>query len=190
MDEVTVPIRNMVCNRCILAVTDIFRRAGIEPLRVELGGVTLAEAPAAEVRARLCRELEAIGFEWIDDSRMQLVERIRTAVIELVHYSDPEARPNLSDYLADRCHREYSLLSKLFSEVCGVTIERYCILQKIERVKELLIYGERSIAEIADLLGYSSAAHLSAQFRSVTGMTPSEFRRRKPFHRLLPLDKV
>ena len=114
---------------------------------------------------------------------------MRTAVVELVHYRNNDLRVNLSDYLTERLHHEYSALSKLFSEVTGTTIEKYFIAQKIERVKELLVYDELSLGEIADLLNYSSTAHLSAQFKSVTGMTPSRFKQEKRNLRR-PLDAV
>ena len=133
--------------------------------------------------------LEAYGFELIDDKRMRIIEQIKVAVIELVHYNDNSSKTNLSDYLTDKCHHDYSFLSKLFSEVNGISIERYYIIQKIERIKELLVYDELSISEIADKLNYSSAAHLSTQFRNMTGISPSQFKRLKG-HKLKPLDEV
>ena len=164
-------------------------RLGLHPVRVELGEAELAEPLPAARRDEVRRALEECGFELLDDPRERLVEQIRTAVIELVHYDASAARVNLSDYLARRCHADYSLLSKHFTEACGTTIERYCIAQKIERVKELLSEGELTVGEIADLLHYSSVAHLSAQFRRETGLTPSAFRRLGT-HPRLPLDKV
>ena len=118
-----------------------------------------------------------------------VIEQIRTAVIELVHYSEDASKVNLSDYLRERCHRDYSALSKLFSEVNGISIEKYFLAQRIERVKELLAYGDLTVSEIADKLRYSSVAHLSAQFRAQTGMSPTEFRRLKG-RGLKPLDEV
>lgn len=120
---------------------------------------------------------------------MRLIEQIRTAVIELVHYSEDASKVNLSDYLRERCHRDYSALSKLFSEVNGISIEKYFLAQRIERVKELLAYGDLTVSEIADKLRYSSVAHLSAQFRAQTGMSPTEFRPLKG-RGLKPLDEV
>lgn len=135
-------------------------------------------------------ELEALGFELLEDRRLQLVERIRTAVVRLVHHNDGmPLRERLSDYLTRQLGHDYSALSKLFSEVSGTTIEKYFIAQKIERAKELLRYDELSLSQIADSLGYSSAAYLSAQFKSVTGMTPSRFRQQKTAVRR-PLDRV
>ncbi len=187
--ENVICIKNMVCNRCVMAVTAILKKAGIVPLNVELGAVTLSEPLSPKARERLEPLLESYGFELIDDKRMRIVERIRVAVIEWVRYADEGAKGNLSDYLRDKCHHDYSFLSKLFSEINGVSIEKYAIAQKIERVKELLVYDEMTIGEIADLLRYSSAAHLSSQFKSVTGMSPSRFRRLKS-RKLRPLDEI
>lgn len=114
-----------------------------------------------------------MGFELIDDRRSLLIERLRNAVIELAHYHDDGMRTNLSDYLSEKFHSDYSALSKLFSEMTGITLEKYYIAQRVERVKELLVYNELSLGQIADKLNYSSTAHLSAQFKSVTGITPA-----------------
>ena len=172
-------IKNMVCNRCILVVTRLLEKAGFTPLDVGLGTVVVQEKPGREQREAFRKLLEAYGFELIDDSRMRLIEQIRTAVIELVHYSEDASKVN----------RDYSALSKLFSEVNGISIEKYFLAQRIERVKELLAYGDLTVSEIADKLRYSSVAHLSAQFRAQTGMSPTEFRRLKG-RGLKPLDEV
>ena len=170
----TLYIKNMVCDRCIMAVRAVLTRCcGIEPLAVELGEVRLPRPLTEQEHETLRRELEDLGFELLEDRRQQLVARLRGAVIELVRH--PEG--------------DYDSLSRLFSEVTGTTLEKYLIAQKIEYAKELLIYDELSLAEIADRLGYSSGAYLSAQFKSVTGMTPSHFRRlrirtRRPLDRL------
>ena len=170
----------MVCNRCIMVVTEALKRMGFTPLSVELGTAILQEPINAEERATIKPVLEAYGFELIDDKRMRIIEQIKVAVIELVHYNDNSSKTNLSDYLTDKCHHDYSFLSKLFSEVNGI---------RIERIKELLVYDELSISEIADKLNYSSAAHLSTQFRNMTGISPSQFKRLKG-HKLKPLDEV
>ena len=173
-----------------MAVEQILSELGINPQRVELGTVTLSAPLLPEQREALRKILEEYGFELLDDKRQQIIEQIRTAVIEYVHYYTPQAeKPKLSSFICEKCHYDYSFLSKLFSEANGVTIERYCIAQKIERIKELLIYDELSISQIADLLNYSSTAHLSAQFKSVTGMTPSRFKQEKKNLRK-PLDAV
>ncbi|WP_417128371.1 helix-turn-helix domain-containing protein [Phocaeicola sp.] len=182
-------IKNMVCRRCILTVTDIFREKGISPLEVELGTVVLSHPLSSEKLKEIQVRLEHYGFEILDDKRMQIVEQIRVGVIEYVRQPELQDKMNLSDYLQQKCHREYSFLSKLFSEMQGLSIEKYCIQQKVERVKELLFYGELTVSEIADKLHYSSVAHLSAQFKSLTGLSPSRFRQMKE-HKLKPLDEI
>lgn len=179
----------MVCNRCILVVADIFQKIGLVPLRIELGTVVLAENIDKEKRDILKSVLENYGFELINDKRMRIIEQIKVAIIELIHHNDNQSKINLSDYLADKCRHDYSFLSKLFSEVNGISIEKYYIHQKVERIKELLIYDELSVSEIANRLNYSSVAHLSSQFRDITGMPPSKFKQLKE-PKLKPLDKV
>ena len=120
---------------------------------------------------------------------MRIIEQVRTAIIELVHYEDNTSKLKLSEYLKEKCHYDYSFLSKLFTEVNGISIEKYYIAQKVERIKELLIYDELSVSEIAGRLQYSSVAHLSTQFRNVTGMSPREFKKLKEYRRE-PLDKL
>ena len=129
-----IHIKNMVCNRCIMVVTEALKRMGFTPLSVELGTAILQEPINAEERAAIKPALEAYGFELIDDKRMRIIEQIKVAVIELVHYNDNSSKTNLSDYLTDKCHHDYSFLSKLFSEVNGISIEKYYIIQKIELV--------------------------------------------------------
>lgn len=179
----------MVCNRCIMVVQDQLEKLGILPLSVELGAVTfnhsLSDAEVQTIKATL----EPLGFEWIDDKRIQFIEEIKKHIIELVHQKNGELKMNLSDYLAAKLHHDYSYISNLFSELENTTIEQYFIAQKVERVKELLVYGELSLNEIADVLNYSSAAHLSSQFKKVTGLTPSHFRSIKENKRK-PLDQV
>ena len=182
-------IKNTVCPRCILVVRDILRQAGIEASSVVLGEAVLPAELTAERRKELDEALRAVGFELIDDRRKQTVERVKNTVIELVREKDAALRTNLSDYIADRLHQDYGAVSSLFSEIENTTIEQYFIAQKIERVKELLAYGELSLGEIADKLNYSSTAHLSAQFKKVTGLTPSHFRKIGE-NRRKPLDKV
>ena len=142
--------------------------------------------------AQLIANIPAVkeyGFELLDDRRQCLIEQIRTAVIEYVRYDDSARKTNLSDYLTRKCRHDYSALSRLFSEANGTSIERYYILQRVERVKELLIYDELSVSEIADRMGYSSAAHLSAQFKNVTGMSPTRFKQLKD-RRIRPIDSI
>lgn len=181
----TLYIKNMVCPRCIKTVTRCLTALGLHPQSVELGTATLAEEPNDEQRQYIREALEAEGFELLENPRTQLAEQLKDAIIERVHYRDKMPNVNLSEYLSVRFHRDYSTLSKVFSEETGTTLEKYAIAQKIERAKELLTYGEMSLGEIADLLGYSSIAYLSTQFKNVTGMTPAAFKkdmaaRRKP----------
>ena len=182
-------IKNMVCNRCIMVVEDQLKRLGLQPLSVELGVAILQTQVTDEVYHSVKEALEPFGFEMMDDKKSQVIEQIKDAIIELVHYKDSDLKVNLSDHLASKLNRDYSSLSKLFSEVTNTTIEKYLIAQKIERAKELLVYGELSLNEIADKLNYSSAAYLSAQFKSVTGLTPSYFKKIKE-HKRKPLDEV
>lgn len=169
-------IKNMVCDRCIMAVRQLLLRMGIAPQFVELGVVRLAEELSKEQLEMLQKDLLQLGFELLDDKRQQTIDRIKTLIVDLVHYHDNRSELNLSDYLAQQLHSEYSSLSKLFSEFTGITIERYFILQRIERIKELIFYDQLSLTEIAYKLNYSSVAYLSSQFKQITGMTPSQFK--------------
>ena len=176
-------IKNMVCNRCIMVVKQVFEQEGIHPLHVKLGEVELEKAPGSKQLENIKTNLTALGFEILDDQKRKMIEKIRTTVIQLIHAGELDDNHKFSVLLSNALHKDYSYLSKLFSEVEGITIEKYVILQRIERVKELLAYGELSLSEIAFQLGYSSVAHLSAQFKKVTGFTPSEFRKLKDHHR-------
>ncbi len=189
METNSVYIKNMVCRRCVMTVTDVFKENGVTPLKVELGVVTVEGSLSPERMEAIRRRLEEFGFEVIDDKRTRLMEQIRVGVIEFVREVGLQERMNLSEYLQGKCHREYSALSKLFTEMKGVNIEKYYVAQRVELVKELLAYGELTVGEIADRLHYSSAAHLSAQFKAMTGLSPTRFRRlREP--RLKPLDEI
>lgn len=171
-------IKNMVCRRCIMAVETLFKQEGVTPLNIELSRVTLSAPLSAEKKAVIKQHLSEMGFEWIEDKKTRMVEQIRTYVIEYVQMKNND-KTLLSDFLQQRCAREYSFLSKLFTEIHGYTIERYAIRQKIERAKELLFYDELTISEIAYRLGYSGISHLSAQFKAETGLTPTQFKRLK-----------
>lgn len=175
-------IKNMVCPRCISAVSDLFVSEGVTVKSISLGDAETEEELTDAQRLSLARKLHGIGFELLDDPRSQLVEQIRIAVQQWVRMD--EERPKLSDYLSRILNKDYSTLSKLFSEVRGVTIERFSILHRIEYAKELLCYSQLSTSEIAYRLGYSSPAHLSSQFKQVTGMTPKEFRELKKHDRV------
>ena len=164
-------------------------KSGLHPLTVELGMAEVERDLSTEEKKLLNERLEKLGFELIDDKKTRLIESIKTAVVELIR--EPGAAPKLtfSEYLSEKFHHDYSALSKLFSEVQGMTIEQYVITQKIERVKELLVYDEFSLSEIALQLNYSSVSHLSKQFKKVTGLTPTHFKQVKENKRI-PLDKL
>jgi AraC family transcriptional regulator len=168
-------IKNMVCPRCIAAVEAVFTDLGMVPLFIRLGEVKLETAPTAGQLTELAARLRVLGFELLDDIHSRQIEQIKTLIIGRIHYADQQEGA-LSDLLSRSLHREYSQLSKLFSETEGITIEQFAILQRIEKVKELLTYNETSLSEIAYSLGYSSVAHLSAQFKKVTGLTPTQFK--------------
>ena len=167
-------IKNMVCPRCIIAVKNILESEGVTVKSISLGDTEIEEELTDEGRLSVARKLQNMGFELLDDPRSQLVEQIRIAVQQWVRMN--EERPKLSDYLANNLKKDYSTLSKLFSEVRGITIEKFAIIHRIEYAKELLCYSQLSTSEIAYKLGYSSPAHLSSQFKQVTGMTPKDFR--------------
>ncbi|MBB4034553.1 AraC-like DNA-binding protein [Dysgonomonas hofstadii] len=182
-------IKNMVCDRCKMVVKSELEKLGLTPLNIDLGEVIL-EKPLDEHQKLLIENaLAPLGFELIDDKKSRLIEQIKTLIIELVHYNNSNLKINLSDYLSDKLHHDYNYISNLFSEIEGTTIEKYFIAQKIEKVKELLVYDELSLNEIAFRLNYSSTAHLSSQFKKVTGLTPSHFKQIKTNKRK-PLDKV
>lgn len=172
-------IKNMVCQRCILAVKAETERLGINNAEVSLGQIQFSEVePDPKVIDALKSALHNLGFKIIDDKKRRLIERVKTIAIEKIHHSDGELRNNWSEIIsAELKNYEYNYISNLFSAVEGITIEQFIIRQKIEKVKELLFYGELSLSEIAYRMGYSSAAYLTNQFKKVTGMTPSQFRK-------------
>ena len=178
MDSFTLYIKNMVCPRCIESVQDVCRNEGYEVTHVELGKVTLTEQPSIEGLDYLGKLLHDRGFELLRNKSQRVVEQIKTEIIQWVHYEqDADRNKKLSQLLSESLGQDYSTLSKLFSSSEGITIEKYTIRQKIERVKELLAYDELSLKEIAWQMGYSSAQHLSAQFKKVTGLSPSGFKK-------------
>jgi len=172
-----------------MAVRGIFQEMDYQPTEVSLGEVETSEPVSPEKLPILREKLTSYGFELIDDSKSQLIERIKTLIIELVHYRKDDLKMNYSDFIETKLGKDYHYLSNLFSEVTGTTIEKYIISQKIERVKELLVYDEHTLSQIAYELGYSSVAHLSAQFKKVTGLTPGHFKqigtnKRKPLDQI------
>jgi AraC-like DNA-binding protein len=169
----------MVCSRCKMVVKSELEKLGLHPFVVELGEVEIQEADIDTVKDDLVKNLNLLGFGLIDDRKSKIIERIKTLIIELVHDKNNELKTNLSDYLSEQLSQDYNTLSHLFSEVEGITIEKYFIAQKIEKVKELLIYNELTLSEITYQLNYSSIAHLSNQFKKITGFSPTYFKQLK-----------
>ena len=167
----------MVCNRCINAVSSLLDELKIPYTSVQLGEVSLQKELSQKQIDTLKIRLAELGFELLDDSKKKIIEKIKNTIVKQVHYNDQNEPYNLSDILSSSLHKDYSYLSRLFSEVEGITIEKYFINQKIEKAKELLVYDELSLSEIAFQLGYSSVAHLSSQFKKITGLTPSHFKK-------------
>lgn len=166
----------MVCNRCKMVVKSILEQMGLHPLHVELGEIELLEYEIGSVERELKKELKSLGFSLLDDKKSQTIEKIKTLIIDLIQNKQGFLQKPLSDYLSTQLLQDYSALSHLFSEVEGITIEKYFILQRIEKVKELLVYDELTVSEIAFQLNYSSVGHLSNQFKKVTGLSPSHFK--------------
>ncbi|WP_293302255.1 helix-turn-helix domain-containing protein [Pedobacter sp. UBA4863] len=170
-------IKNMVCDRCKMAVATAFEKLDLHPLSVVLGEVELpGENLSEEKHHALKNTLENLGFELLEDKKKTLVAQIKAAIIELAHYTKEPLKVNLSIFLSNKLGIDYASLSGVFSAEENNTIERYYIQQKIEKAKELLSYGELTLSEIAFQLNYSSVAHLSAQFKKETGLTPSQFK--------------
>ena len=179
----------MVSNRCKMAVKEALSKLGFHFILVDLGEVDIMEDITAEQREQLNNELLKSGLELMDNKRAILIERIKNVIIELVHHSDEELKVNFSEYLSGKLNHDYTYLANLFSEVQGTTINHFLMLHKVERIKELIIYDELSISEIAWKMNYSSVAHLSNQFKKVTGVSPSHFKqlknkRRKPIEEI------
>lgn len=188
----TLYIKNMVCARCIRTVNRLLDESGIAYQKVQLGEVILSTPPNTIQLQDLHNRLKSEGFELLDDRNSQLVTQIKSLVINEIHHATGKktVSMNFSDFIALETGHEYSQLSKLFSSIEGQTIEKYIIAQKIERVKELLVYNEYSLSEIAWQTGYSSSQHLSNQFRQVTGMTPSQFKIEHRHHGRKHLDTM
>lgn len=172
-------IKNMVCNRCILVVSEELKQLGLHPVIINLGLVTLEEdAIADDVKLRLVKRLNQLGFELLDSAKSKIIDKIKSLLIDKIHHQGRlELKVNWSALIADTLNQDYNTLSALFSSVAGITIEHYIISQKIEKAKELIYYNEMNFSEIAFLLGYSSVQHLSTQFKKVTGQTPSQFKK-------------
>lgn len=176
----------MVCPRCIDSVGNIFDELNILTKSIQLGEVITSSNLESDQKKQLEIKLISNGFELLQDQKSKLIGQTKTLIIEQIHFSDKILNVNFSTLLSEELNQEYSSLSRLFSSVEGITIERFIVKQKIEHVKELIFYNEFTLSEIAFQMGYSSAAHLSTQFKKETGMTPSEFRKLKqPGHNFL-----
>jgi len=172
-------IKYMVSNRCKMAVKEELKKLGLHFIVVDLGEVEIMETISLDQREKLKLSLLESGLELMDDKRAVLIEKIKNTIIEMIHHSDEMIKTNFSDYLSEKLNHDYTYLANLFSEVQGTTIEHFIINHKIERIKELIIYDELNITEIAWKMNYSSVAHLSNQFKKVTGLSPSHFKQLK-----------
>ncbi len=183
-------IRNMVCDRCIMVVKQQLENLGFQTEEVVLGRAKISPEPDADQLSKISSAFKLLGFELIDDEKKKIVEQIKNIIIKWIHHSDLEDNPiNFPEFLSDHMHKDYTYLSRMFSESEDTTIERFIIQQKIEKVKELLEYGELNLNEISWKMGYSSSAHLSAQFKNITGITPSRFKASDKINRN-PIDKI
>ncbi len=172
-----------------MVVKNELEKLGLQILNISLGEVELTNDLTKTEKTNLDNHLKTFGFELIDDKKSRLIGQIKSSIIEIIHQNNSELKSNLSDYLSSKLHHDYTYLSNLFSEVEGTTIEKYFIAQKIEKVKELLVYDELSLSEIAFQMNYSSVGYLSNQFKKVTGLTPTYFKNIKEIKRK-PLDEV
>jgi AraC-like DNA-binding protein len=185
----TLYIKNMVCNRCKMVVQSILEKLNLHPIQVELGEIELEENDISFVKKQLKQELESFGFSLLDSEKSKKIEKVKNLITDLVQNKNNALDVTLSDFLSNEMNQDYSALSNLFSGIEGITIEKYYILQKIEKVKELLVYNELTLSEISLQLNYSSVSYLSNQFKKVTGLTPSHFKKlrtvkRKPLEEL------
>lgn len=169
----------MVCIRCKMVVKEELAKLGLHYIVVELGEVDILENISVEQHEQFRAGLLKSGLELLDDKKSVLIQKIKNIIIELVHYSEEPLSLKFSEFLSQKLHYDYTYLANIFSEVQGITIEQFFISHKIERVKELLVYDQLNLTEIAYLMHYSSVAHLSAQFKKVTGLTPSHFKQIK-----------
>lgn len=187
--KVKLYIKYMVSNRCKLAVKDELEKLDIHFIAIDLGMVEIAENISNEKKILFDNGLHTSGLELIDDKKVILIERIKTTIIQMIHYSDVMVKINFSDYLSEKLNYNYTYLANLFSETQGITIEQFIISHKIERIKELMLYDELNITEIAWKMHYSSVAHLSSQFKKVTGFSPSHFKQLKKRNRS-PIESI
>jgi len=166
----------MVCIRCKMVVKEELKKLGLHYVVVELGEVEIMEDITVEQHQEFKTALLRSGLELMDDKKSMLIEKIKNIIIELIHHTEETIKTNFSDFLSEKLKYDYTYLANLFSEVQGSTIEHFIISHKVERIKEFLVYDELNLTEIAYLMHYSSVAHLSAQFKKITGLTPSHFK--------------
>ncbi len=179
----------MLTNRCKIVVKDILKALGMHFIIVDLGEIEIMESISYEERNELKKHLLEAGYELMDDKKAILIEKIRNAVIDVVHHTQEGLKTNFSDFLSEKLKHDYTYMANLFSEFQGTTIEQFIILHKIERIKELIIDDELNITEIAWKMNYSSVAHLSTQFKKMTGLTPSHFKQLKEKRRI-PIEEI
>lgn len=179
MSTTTLYIKNMVCPRCIDTVRDIFNELNIQTSSIELGAVVSSSDISISQKLQLKEKLVERGFELLEDHKSKLIGQTKAIIVDQIHHEKDGLKVNFSTLLAEKTNHEYSSLSRLFSSVEGITIERFILKQKIERVKEFIFYNEMTFSEIAFHMDYSSVAYLSAQFKKETGMTPTQFKNQK-----------
>lgn len=179
----------MVSNRCKIAVKEELKKLGLHFIIVDLGEIEIMENLSEEQREQLKIALSSLGLELMDDKRAILIEKITNVITEMIHYTDETIKMNYSDHISEKLNYDYTYLSNLFSEVKSMTIQQFIIMNKIERAKELLLYDELNLTEISYKLNYSSVAHLSNQFKKVTGLSPSHFKQMKN-HRRNPIEEL
>lgn len=182
-------IKNMVCPRCITAVRTLLFELDIPYIDIQLGEITVKNSISINTKEKLKLRLNDLGFDLLDDFRIQLIEKVKTTLINLIQHSENEININYSDYLSETLGKDYRYLSTLFSSLNGITIEKYIIQLKVEKIKEYMFYDELSISEIAYRMHYSSPAHLSRQFKQVCGLSPNEYKKRA-FNNRKPLDQI
>ena len=185
----SIHIKNMVCPRCIETVSGILSDMNIEAVSIQLGEVKTSKRLGDEEKQTLQQRLIQKGFDLLEDNKSKLIGKIKSIIVDTIHYSKDPVNGNFSNLLSEQLHHDYSYLSRLFSSVEGITIEKFVLSQKIEKVKEYLTYNQMTLSEIADEMSYSNVAYLSSQFKKETGMTPTQFKGQTSHHRK-PLDKL
>lgn len=182
-------IKYMVSSRCKMLVKEELTKLGLHFVLIDMGVAEIMENIPASTREQLRMALLQSGLELMDDKKAILIEKIKNVIVEMIHHTDDAPKTNFSDYISSKLDYDYTYLANLFSEVQGTTIEKYIISHKIERIKELIIYGEHNLTEIAYIMHYSSVAHLSNQFKKSTGLTPSHFKNLKDKRRM-PIEDI